>query len=113
MSFMSPRPRKHRKCNCPLRESGNTVFKPAAIPMSDLDTETIFHDEVEAVHLCDGQGLTQEEAGGKMGVSRGTVQRLVKSGRRKIIHSVVAGKALIIDPDDGTRADEGDLGDET
>ncbi len=58
--------------------------------------ETILHDEIEAVNLCDGMGLTQEEAGLKMGISRGTVQRLVTAGRRKIINSIVGRKALLI-----------------
>jgi len=65
--------------------------------MVNLETETVLHDEVEAVFLCDGVELTQEEAGQMMGVSRGTVQRLVTAGRRKIINSIVAGKALVID----------------
>ena len=73
------------------------MFKPVAVPLGDLTRVTVFHDEVEAVHLCDGLGLTQEEAGLKMGVSRGTVQRLVTAGRRKIITGIVAGKALVIE----------------
>ena len=94
---MSPRPRKHRRCHCPFAGSGEAVFKPAGIPMADLERQPVFYDEIEAVQLCDGQGLTQEEAGRKMGVSRGTVQRLVSAGRRKIITSIYAGKALVID----------------
>ena len=99
---MSPRPRKHRRCHCPFREAGELVYKPAAVPLKELETETIHHDEIEAVHLCDGMGLTQEEAGRNMGVSRGTVQRLVTSGRRKIVNSLVAGKALVIRHGDGS-----------
>ncbi len=76
--------------------------------MVDLETETVYHDEIEAVFLCDGVELTQEEAGGMMGVSRGTVQRLVTAGRRKIINSIVAGKALVIDHGKGARTGEGE-----
>jgi len=60
----------------------------------DLESAEVLHDEIEAVNLCDGMGLTQEQAGQKLGVSRGTVQRLVTSGRRKIIDAIVGGKAL-------------------
>jgi predicted DNA-binding protein (UPF0251 family) len=57
---------------------------------------TLYHDELEALHLCDGQGKTQEEAGFCMGVSRGTVQRLLSCARRKIADTLVKQKALAI-----------------
>lgn len=103
---MSPRPKKHRRCFCPFKDSSDVVFKPAAIPLKDLATETILHDEIEAVNLCDGMGLTQEVAGLKMGVSRGTIQRLVTAGRRKIINSIVDSKALFISHGKGTGTGE-------
>jgi len=46
--------------------------------------------------LCDAEGLTQEEAGVRMGVSRGTVQRLLAQARKKIVETVVPGKALMV-----------------
>lgn len=55
---------------------------------------------MEAVLLCDLEGLTQEQAGLRMGVSRGTVQRLVTSGRKRIAAALVEGKALVIEPAD-------------
>ncbi|MDT8366499.1 MAG: DUF134 domain-containing protein [bacterium] len=94
---MSPRPRKHRHCSCPFRSGEETVFKPAGIPMVELEKITLRHDKVEAVLLCDMEGLTQEEAGKMMGVSRGTVQRLVTSGRLKVTSAIAGGKALIIE----------------
>ena len=92
---MSPRPKKPRKCLCPHRPPGCEVFKPAGIPLKDLERVNLNHDELEALRLCDGEGLTQEEAGVRMGISRGTVQRLVVSGRKKMIDAIVAGKALV------------------
>jgi predicted DNA-binding protein (UPF0251 family) len=59
----------------------------------------IDHDEIEAINLCDGLGMTQEEAGRKIGISRGTIQRLVTSGRRKIITAIMEEKALLIRDD--------------
>lgn len=53
-------------------------------------------DELEALHLCDGEGMTQEEAGVCMGISRGTVQRLLATGRKKVATSLVHQKALAI-----------------
>ena len=91
---MSPRPRKPRRCACPLREGGASVFKPVGVPAREVGVEVLEHDELEALHLCDGLGLTQEEAGERMGVSRGTVQRLLAGARRKVATALVEGKAL-------------------
>jgi predicted DNA-binding protein (UPF0251 family) len=61
-----------------------------------MDQVLLPPDELEALRLCDGEGLTQAEAGSRMGVSRGTVQRLVAAGRKKVIDAIVAGRALVI-----------------
>jgi predicted DNA-binding protein (UPF0251 family) len=53
-------------------------------------------DELETLHLCDGVGKNQIEAGVCMGVSRGTVQRLLATARRKVAQAVVGQKALAI-----------------
>ncbi len=63
--------------------------------MTALQHTTLFRDELEALRLCDLQGLTQEEAGRSMGVSRGTVHRLLMSGRKKMIEAVVSTRAII------------------
>jgi uncharacterized protein len=39
--------------------------------------------EMEAMRLVDLEGLSQEEAGASMGVSRGTIWRLLQEARRK------------------------------
>jgi uncharacterized protein len=66
------------------------------VPLRDLDTVNLRTDELEALRLCDLEGLDQESAGERMGVSRGTVQRLVKSGREKVIGALVRNAALVI-----------------
>ena len=53
-------------------------------------------DELEALRLCDLLGLDQESAGERMGVSRGTVQRLLSSARAKVADALVNGKAVVI-----------------
>ena len=52
--------------------------------------------EVEALRLVDLEGLSQEEAGKKMGVSRGTVWRLLQSARRKVAEALTEGRSLTI-----------------
>ncbi len=51
-------------------------------------------DEFETMRLCDLEGLSQIEAGERMQVSRGTVQRLLESGRRKVVQALLANEGL-------------------
>ena len=53
--------------------------------------------EFEAIRLVDYEGLNQEEAGELMNVSRGTIWRLLNSGRKKIIEAILQGKTLFIE----------------
>ena len=87
-----PRPKKNRRCECRLADK---TFKPAGIPLCDLPQIELAYDELETIKLCDLDGLTQEEAGERMGVSRGTVQRLLTSARQKTARALVKGEALI------------------
>ncbi len=95
---MSPRPKKKRCCE------GNfcgTAFKPTGTPMKDLPQITLYRDELEALRLCDMEGLFQEQAGERMGVSRGTVQRIVTRARKKTAQALVTGAALVFSDEDG------------
>jgi len=56
------------------------------------------YEEFEAIRLVDYEGLTQEEAGKRMGVSRGTVWRALSSARKKVAQMLVEGRELIILP---------------
>ncbi len=94
---MSPRPRKPRRCR---HQVDGRVFKPQGIPIPELRQIPLAPDELEALQLCDGEGLSQEEAGARMGVSRGTVQRTVKAARRKIVEALTAGDAALVLCDD-------------
>lgn len=105
---MSPRKKKHRNCCCPLREKLGHVFKPAGTPLMDMEVIILEHDELEAIYLCDSRDMNQERAGEMMGVSRGTVQRLLSQGRKKVIEALVGQKALAIAGDlPGTEGSDG------
>ncbi len=93
-----PRPRKRRCCRA---YDGDRVFKPRSIPMSELQVVRLELGELEAMRLCDLERFDQDEAGRRMGVSRGTVQRLLKSGRAKVLESIVGTKALTIERGEG------------
>ena len=90
-----PRPRKPRKCGC---SAFVRAFKPTGKPMPQLDKMELAEDELEVLRLCDLLGLTQEEAGKRMGVSRGTVQRTVKTARAKVAQALTEGMALLLAP---------------
>ncbi|MEM3703454.1 MAG: DUF134 domain-containing protein [Candidatus Bathyarchaeia archaeon] len=69
-------------------------------PNPPRNLEPIFLEiaELEAFRLVDLEGLSQEEAGQKMGVSRGTVWRLVQRARRKAIQALSEGRPIYIVP---------------
>ena len=52
--------------------------------------------ELEAIRLVDMENLSQEEAGETMGVSRGTIWRLLNSGRMKVAKALTEGRRLEI-----------------
>ena len=89
-----PRPKKPRHCGCKIKGS---VFKPTGIPLYELQQILLQRDELEVLKLCDRDGLVQEQAGSKMGISRGTVQRLLSSARQKVAQALVEGGAIVIE----------------
>ena len=55
--------------------------------------------ELEAIRLIDLDDLNQAETGERMGVSRGTVWRLLQRGRKKIAMALVEGRRIeILEP---------------
>jgi RNA polymerase sigma factor (sigma-70 family) len=52
--------------------------------------------ELEALRLVDVEGLSQEEVGKKMGVSRGTIWRLLQEARRKTASALSEGRRIDI-----------------
>jgi len=89
-----PRYKKPRSCGCSFR---GKAFKPTGTPMGELYKVTLYRDELETLRLCDAKGLTQEEAGRMMGVSRGTVQRMLASGRKKAAEALCGCKAIVFE----------------
>ena len=67
--------------------------------MSEVQIIPLRLDELEAMRLCDVEGYEQIEAGARMRISRGTVQRLLKSGRAKTARAILESAALLIGDD--------------
>jgi len=68
--------------------------------MDSLTVVELGLDAFEALRLCDLEGRDQAAAGEAMGVSRGTVQRLLKHGRKTVIGALLSGQALLIHDDE-------------
>jgi predicted DNA-binding protein (UPF0251 family) len=84
---------------CPRRVAGPprcVYFKPAGIPLSRLEEVALSVDELEALRLADLEGLYQDAAAARMGVSRPTFARIVGLSRRKVAEALVQGRALRI-----------------
>ncbi len=89
-----PRPRLCRRVCC---EPCFIYFKPAGIRMIDLEESILTVDEFEAVRWKDWEGLEQEAAAERMGISQPTFHRMLSSARRKIADALVNGKAIRIE----------------
>lgn len=84
-------------CRQVASEPESNYFKPRGIPMSSLEEVTMTVDEFEALRLADLEGLYQEQAAERMGISRPTFGRIVESAHRKVADALVNSKALNIE----------------
>ena len=85
---------------CPRRIGGfpsSSYFRPERAHPSQLEEITLTLDELEAIRLADLEGLYQEEAAERMGISRPTFGRILDAARRKVAEAIVLGKALKIE----------------
>lgn len=74
-----------------------TYFKPRGVPMSRLEEVCLGLDELEALRLCDMEGLYHDKAAELIGVSRQTLGRILEQGRKKVVEALVRGKALRVE----------------
>jgi len=89
-----PRPRKNRRV-----ESNPSIsfFKPAGIPVRELETAVLTVDEYEALRLADFEGMQQKSVADRMNISQPTLNRLLSSARKKVADAIVNGKAIQIE----------------
>lgn len=74
-----------------------TYYKPAGVPLHRLREVVLGLDEIEALRLVDLEGLYQEAAAERMGVSRPTLSRILASAHRKVAEALVQGQALRVE----------------
>ncbi len=88
------KPKKDRRVQYP---PSVVYFKPQGIPMFQLEQEILTVDEYEAIRLVDKDGLDQEQAAKRMGVSRATCARIMVSAHKKVAEALTEGKAIRIE----------------
>ena len=94
--FTMGRPKKWRR----IRFTPEAYyFKPQGIPMRMLAEENLGQDEMEAVRLCDLEGLNMLSAAAKMKLSKSTVHRLLNAAHQKIARALIKGLAIRIERD--------------
>ena len=64
--------------------------------MFDLVEVCLTIDEREAIRLADLEGLSHEEGGEQMGVSRATFGRILRNARSTIADAIINGKAISV-----------------
>lgn len=88
------RPRKPRFVSDDVPVS---YFKPQGIPLVSLSEVILTLDGFEALRLVDVEGLDQQVAAGRMGVSRSTLSRILAEARRTMATAITRGLALRIE----------------
>ena len=74
-----------------------TYFKPAGIPLANLQEVRLSIEEAEAIRLKDIEGLEQDACAQKMSVSRSTFARILLLARQKMADALLNGKAIRIE----------------
>jgi len=74
-----------------------TYFKPAGIPLANLQEVRLSIEEAEAIRLKDIEGLEQDACAQKMNVSRSTFARILLLARQKMADALFNGKAIRIE----------------
>ncbi len=86
-----PRNQKYRRV---CAEPVNRIFTPQN---GSEDFVILNVDELEALRLCDLEGLDQDTAASRMTISRGTLQRILYAARKSIAEALAYGKGIHIE----------------
>lgn len=87
------RPEKPRRIGC---IGGERAFKPVGRRAHELDVQHLRLDEMEALRLADLEGLYQEAAAERMGVSRATFARILARARAAVAEALIREQLLVI-----------------
>ena len=96
------RPQKSRLVDIDPRIN---YFKPRGVPMRELEQVQLTVDELESLRLADFLGMSHEEAGRQMAVSRATFGRIVEQARKTVADALIHGKAINVEGGNYERVD--------
>lgn len=85
---------RRRCCGLVEQEPVHRRFTPSN--GRDAKTVVLLVEELEAIRLKDLGGMDQSECAKTMGISRATLQRMLRSARTKISCALVEGHTIII-----------------
>ena len=71
-------------------------FKPAGVPLRTLEVVELTVVELETLRLVDLEGLKQDEAALRMGISRRTLWNDLMAARKKVAYALANGLAIQI-----------------
>jgi uncharacterized protein len=83
------------------------LFKPKGSTNKEPEEVIITVDEWESIRLSDLQGLSYEDAGKQMGISRATFGRIIQSARKTLADALVNGKSIKVEGGNYALAEEG------
>ena len=88
-----------RPCKCRLISGYPTVsyYKPAGVPLRQLEEVGLTIDGLEAIRLADDEDLGMAEAAARMGVSRHTFGRILAKAHKAVAQALVHGRALRVE----------------
>ncbi len=90
-----PRPLVPRRVGCHVTGRG---FRPIGQHAGKTGALSIGLDELEAIRLADLEGLYQDAAAERMGVSRQTYARILARARHAVAASLLEGRMLLVEP---------------
>lgn len=77
-----------------------TYFGPPGMAAHPVGPVVLTYAELEAIRLVDLEGLSQEEASARMGISRRTFWSDLRSARVKVATALVHGRPIRIESGD-------------
>jgi len=89
-----PRPKKCRRIGFIPQ---NECFAPCGLEEGGRGEVVLVIEEMEAIRLADLERLDQNACAEKMGISRGTFQRIIGSARQKVADALVNARLIRID----------------
>ncbi len=85
-----------KKCKQILENPKFIYFKPAGVPLKDLEEIILNIEEFEAIRLKDLEKNDQKTCAKIMGIHQSTFQRLLTKSREKLIIALTKGNAIRI-----------------